>query len=254
MTAIDSKNRFTDRVDDYVQFRPGYPVALVREVARIAGLGPGRVVADAGSGTGIFSRLLLQTGAQVIAVEPNPTMRAAAELALSADPRFQSLDGSAECTGLPAGSVDLVTAAQAFHWFDPPMARAEFARILKPGGLVALIWNQRKDTPFNRDYESMLERLAPRYHEVREKDRAAESKIRAFFAPCDVAFARFDNEQVLDAAGVRGRLTSSSYAPRPGAPGYIEIIDELGKIFARHQQDGRVAVEYDTVLWYGAGA
>ena len=250
--AVDPKSRFTDRVEDYVQFRPGYPPALFRELTRIANLCPDRVVADVGSGTGIFARSLLRTGARVIAVEPNAAMRAAAYAALSHEPHFTSLNGSAEATGLADASVDLVAAAQAFHWFDPAKARVEFGRILRPGGLVALVWNQRKDTPFNRDYDSMLNRLAPDYHHVREKDRAAESKVRAFYRPCAVHFAVFDNQQFLDEAGLRGRLNSSSYAPRRGQPGYEEILRELNALFPAHQKDGLVTIAYDTVLWCGS--
>ncbi len=251
MTPPDPKTRFTDRVNDYVRFRPGYPSALLDELTRVGRLGPGCVVADLGSGTGIFTRLLLDRGARVLAIEPNAAMRKAAEAALSREPGFMSLDASAEATTLADGSVDIVTVAQAFHWFEADNARNELARILRPEGYVALIWNKRRDTPFNRDYESMLERMAPDYAKVREKDRAAESTIRAFFAPSDVTFARFDNQQLLDEASLRGRFASSSYVPRPGEARHAEILVEVAAIFARHHDKGQVAVLYDTVLWYG---
>ena len=165
----DPKRRFSDRVDDYVRFRPGYPRALLEFLERMCNLGLGRAVADIGSGTGIWTRLLLESGARVIGVEPNHAMRAAAEGDLGRNDRFVGVDGSAEATGLADASVDLVTSAQAFHWFEPTRTRAEFKRILKPRGAVALIWNQRKDTPLNRDYEVMLERFAPEYAQVRER-------------------------------------------------------------------------------------
>jgi SAM-dependent methyltransferase len=187
----------------------------------------------------------------VVGVEPNAAMRGAAERALAGAPNFESRSGGAEATGLPDGSVDLVTAAQAFHWFEPVATRAEFARILRPGGQVALVWNQRKDTPLNRDYEAMLERYAPDYGKVRERDRAAEPKIRAFFAPAHVDLVTFANEQRLDEAGFRGRLTSSSYAPTPPSPLYEPMMQELASIFGAHARDGVVVIEYDTVLWYG---
>jgi SAM-dependent methyltransferase len=248
---VDPKERFSNRVDDYVRYRPSYPHALLDLLAKECGLGPGAAIADVGSGTGILTGLLLGYGADVIAVEPNAAMRAAAELALSKDERFRSVDGSAEATGLPAASVDLVTAAQAFHWFDPARARAEFARILRPGGAVALIWNQRADTPFNRDYEAMLELFAPDYAHVRERDRAAEPKVRAFFAPQTPRFASFDSEQRFDEAGLRGRLASSSYAPPQGHPLHEPLLRRLGEIFAAHARDGAVTFAYDTVVWYG---
>ncbi|MGD0676425.1 MAG: class I SAM-dependent methyltransferase [Polyangiaceae bacterium] len=248
--GLGPKARFTDRVEDYVRFRPGYPQALLDAITRIARLGPGRRAADVGSGTGIFTRALLATGTDVVGVEPNDAMRRAAEASLSGHPQFESSSGCAEATGLADASVDLIVAAQAFHWFEPLRARAEFMRILKPGGYVALVWNQRSDTPFNRAYEAMLERFAPDYGLVREKDRAAESKIRAFFAPSLPRLLQFDNEQRLDEVGLRGRLMSSSYAPRQGDPLHVAIMSELATIFSAHEKGSLVAIGYETILWY----
>jgi SAM-dependent methyltransferase len=249
--VIDPKERFSNRVDDYVRYRPSYPAGSIDLLHRIAHLGPSTLVADVGSGTGIFSALLLQAGARVVGVEPNAAMRAAAERMFAAEPRFESREGSAEATGLADASVALVTAAQAFHWFEPQRARAEFARILVPGGWAALVWNQRKDTPFNRDYEAMLDRFAPDYANVRERDRAAEPRIRAFFAPFAVDVASFDNAQQFDEVGLRGRLTSSSYVPPKGHPLHEPILAELASIFRAHARDGHVDVSYETVVWYG---
>ncbi len=199
----------------------------------------------------MLTRLLVESGAQVIGVEPNAAMRAAAERALGGEPRFRSVDGSAEATELPDGSVDLITAGQAFHWFDTVRARLEFSRILKPQGWVALAWNQRKDSALNRDYVEMLERYAPDYSEVRARDRDAEPKMQAFFAPASPHVARFDNEQRLDGPGLRGRLLSSSYAPRAGHPLHAPMLARLDEIFAAHAREGRVTVAYDTAVWYG---
>jgi ubiquinone/menaquinone biosynthesis C-methylase UbiE len=251
LQVTDPKLRFSDRVENYVRFRPTYPRALRELVTRECGLGPGRVVADIGSGTGILSRLLLESGARVVGVEPNAPMRAAAEAALSSQDRFQSIDGSAETTGLPDASIDLIACAQAFHWFDPFEARAEFARILKPGGWVVLAWNQRRDTPLGRDYEDLLERFAPEYAKVRASERAAEPRLVRFFAPQAPRFVRFDHEQNLNAEGFRGRLLSSSYAPQKGAPLHEPMMQRLAEIFGTHQQGGVVRLAYNTVVWYG---
>jgi ubiquinone/menaquinone biosynthesis C-methylase UbiE len=249
---IDPKERFSSRVDDYVRYRPGYPAGLYEMFAREFELDAGRIVADVGSGTGILSRGLLESGARVIGVEPNAAMRAAAENALSGNTCFESVSASAEATGLHAASVDLVVAAQAFHWFDPIRTRVEFARILKPGGIVALVWNQRRATPLNREYEAMLERLAPEYRRVRESERAAEPKMLAFFAPVSPGMAKFENQQRFDEAGLEGRLLSSSYAPPKESPTHEPILAALREIFRTHAEDGIVTVEYDTVVWYGA--
>jgi SAM-dependent methyltransferase len=246
----DPKERFTDRVEDYVAFRPRYPRALLELLVSEWRLGSESVVVDVGSGTGIFSRLLLESGARVVGVEPNAAMRAAAERDLAGEARFTSVDGGAEATGQAAASCDLVTAAQAFHWFDPPRARAEFRRIVRPGGGAALVWNMRRATPFNDEYEEMLERLAPEYPAVRARDRAAEGAIARFFSPATPREAHFPNAQELDEAGLRGRLLSSSYAPKPGDPNHGPILAQLAESFARHAKDGRVVLAYDTVVYW----
>jgi ubiquinone/menaquinone biosynthesis C-methylase UbiE len=251
--SLDPKERFSIRVDDYVRYRPGYPAALFEMLDTLGCFGAGRVVVDVGSGTGILSRGLLDSGhgARVVAVEPNAAMRAAAEEALAGRALFESVDASAEATGLPDASADLVIAAQAFHWFDPQRARAEFARVLRPSGLVALVWNQRRDSPQNRDYLEMLERFAPDYALVRESERSSEAKMRAFFAPVSPTLATFANEQRLDEAGFRGRLLSSSYAPPQGHPMHGPILARADEIFRQHATGGLVSIEYDTLMWYG---
>jgi SAM-dependent methyltransferase len=206
----DPRERFTDRVDDYVRHRPGYPDGVRDLLERRLGLSPSSVVADLGSGTGILSRLLLRSGARVLGVEPNAAMRAAAERDLAGQKDFTSVEGTAEWTGLAPGSVDLVTAGQAFHWFDVPRTRVEVRRILRPQCGVALIWNVRSATPFNDDYEDLLVRFAPEYPAVRARDRVSEESVRALLAPQEVEVARFPNHQRLDAVGLRGRLMSSS--------------------------------------------
>jgi SAM-dependent methyltransferase len=249
--ARDPKARFTDRVDDYVKYRPGYPREVAELLARECGLGPSCTVADVGSGTGIFAKLLLATGAHVVAVEPNAAMRAAAERDLGGSVQFRSVDGSAEATGLEPSSVDLVTAAQAFHWFDPVRARAEMTRILRSPGWAALVWNDRAASPFNDDYEAMLDRFAPDYPAVRERDRSPEPKMRAFFAPAPFRRALFPNVQVFDEEGLRGRLRSSSYAPRPGHPMHEPIFARLAEIFATHAKGGQIELKYETVVYWG---
>src|SRR5262249_648330 len=149
MAMIDPTSRFGARVDDYVKARPSYPAGLLAVLARECGLDKKSIVADLGSGTGIFTRLLLESGATVYAVEPNDEMRAAAERDLASE-RFHSVRGRAEATTLPDASIDLATAAQAFHWFDVEATRRELVRILRPAGLAVLVWNDRdaQATPF----------------------------------------------------------------------------------------------------------
>lgn len=251
MSTADSTHRFSDRVENYVKYRPGYPQAVLGILREETGLTPASVVADVGSGTGISAELFLRAGNPVIGVEPNAAMRAAAEALLANYPAFRSVAGSAEETTLPDASVDHVVAGQAFHWFDVEGARREFARVLRPGGWVVLLWNSRKmdATPFLRDYEALLQEFGTDYREVRH-DNVTHAALAGFF------FGVFRkrtlaNEQRLDFDGLRGRLLSSSYAPAEGHPRHAPMLAELERIFAAHQRDGRVILEYETEIYLG---
>ncbi|GIV98424.1 MAG: hypothetical protein KatS3mg057_3081 [Herpetosiphonaceae bacterium] len=168
---MDPTRRFSSRVENYITYRPSYPLEVLDVLRRECGLTESATIADIGSGTGILSALFLKNGNRVFGVEPNPTMRVAGERLLQSYERFTSIDGSAEATGLPDQSVDFATAGQAFHWFDREKARAEFARILKPQGWVVLIWNSRRlsGTPFLRAYEQLLRTYGTDYEQVQHR-------------------------------------------------------------------------------------
>ncbi|HET7755659.1 MAG TPA: class I SAM-dependent methyltransferase [Steroidobacteraceae bacterium] len=242
--------RFTSRAGDYARHRPGYPAAAIALLRSRCGLAAGAVVADLGSGTGILTALLLECGARVFAVEPNAAMRAAAEAALRERPDFVSVAGSAEATTLAARSVDLLVAGQAFHWFDAHAARAEALRITRPGGWAALLWNERpaQPTPFLADYEALLARYAPEYRRI-GASRAAPATMREFLGSA-VELATFPNEQILDFAGLRGRLMSSSYAPERGQPQHEPLLAGLREVFDRHQHGGRIVFPYRTLVYF----
>jgi len=209
------------------------------------------VVADIASGTGIFTRIVLEAGAHVFGVEPNAEMRRAAEEFLAGYASFTTLNGTAESTILPDHSVDIITAAQAAHWFDPGKARQEFVRILKPGGWTVLMWNDRRinASRFSREYEDLLLRYGTDYHEVRRL--GGDLTVKAFFAPSDFQTPVFDNRQDLDYVGLEGRLLSSSYAPRASDPKHEPMLQELRRIFDSNQVNGRIIFEYDTRVYYG---
>lgn len=252
MTTADPTGRFTDRVADYVRYRPGYPDELLRCLCDDVGLSAETTVADVGSGTGISSAFLLRSGCTVIGVEPNDAMRHAAEQQLAGEPRFRSVIGSAEATRLPDGSVDLVVAGQAFHWFDRRAARAEFARILRPDGSVTLFWNagRAEGTPFLEGYERLLRRWGTDYAEVNHCGVGGEA-LAAFFAGPAVRRV-FANAQTLDFDGLRGRLLSSSYTPAEGHPDRAPMLRELRALFDEHQREGWVSIDYDTKLYAGS--
>lgn len=243
--------RFSDRVRDYVLYRPRYPSTIVDVIAQATGLTSAWVVADIGSGTGLSAEPFLGNGNEVIGVEPNREMREAGDALLARWPRFRSIDGTAEATSLPDSSVDLVVAAQAFHWFDLDATRREFRRILRPGGQVALIWNNRRthSSPFLREYEAVLLCHAIDYGSVRH-DRIDDVALSAFFdGPFSTTTLPY--QQAFDLEGLIGRVFSSSYTPPEGNPGRHPMIEALRGLFERHQQDGRVVFEYDTDVYAG---
>ena len=247
--SLNSIYRFSSRVDTYACFRPSYPKQIIETLERECGFTSDSIVADIASGTGIFTKLLLEHGNRVFGVEPNAEMRCAGEEFLATYPNFTSVTGTAEATTLDSSSVDFVTAAQAGHWFDRKKSRQEFARILKPGGWAVLLWNERKidSTPFLRDYESLLLRYGTDYNEVRHE----HTVVGEFFDPLLFQERTFDLQQVFDYAGVEGRLMSSSYAPGPGHPNHAPMLRELQEIVDRHQRDGKVSIEYTTRMYYG---
>ena len=243
--------RFTDRVANYITYRPKYPSAVMDFLRDQLKLGPSSTIADIGSGTGILSEMFLRYGNTVFGVEPNVAMRAAAEELLKGYPNFKSVDATAEATTLDDESVDFITAGQAFHWFDVNKARVEFKRILKAGGAVVLLWNSRRldSTPFLRDLEKLLREFGTDYAQV-NCEALPEETIARFF---DGQFMTqsFENFQVFDYEGLRGRLLSSSYVPLAGHPSYELMLVSLRRLFDLHQIEERVTIEYDTKIYYG---
>jgi ubiquinone/menaquinone biosynthesis C-methylase UbiE len=242
--------RFSDRVENYVRYRPGYPAEVLELLRLECGLQPSHVVADVASGTGIFTRLLLENGNSVFAVEPNLEMREMGLHQLDAFDRLVSVTGTAEETTLRSASVDFVTSAQAAHWFDLPRARTEFVRILRPDGWCVLIWNERRtaSTPFLREYENLLLTYATDYKDVRHERTTA--MIHEFFAPTAYQERVSSLIQRFDYEGLAGRLLSSSYAPLEGHSSHAPMMQELQRIFRAHAKDGKVEFEYDTRVYY----
>jgi SAM-dependent methyltransferase len=246
-----SVERFSSRVENYIKYRPGYPSEVVSLLESECDITPESTIVDLGSGTGKLAEIFLQRGYSIIGVEPNPAMREAGEKLLAEYSNFTSIEGTAENTTLPDSSVDLIIAGQAFHWFDPQLARAEAARILRQSGWVALVWNDRKlaATPFLQDYEALLLKYGNDYNEVRH-DRA-EGAIYEFFFPQKPTLQIFANSQTFDFTGLKGRVLSSSYTPEPDHPNFQQMMLDLKSVFDRHQHDGHVIFNYDTKLFYG---
>lgn len=251
MPVKDATQRFSSRVENYVRYRPGYPPEVLELLKNECGLTPDSVIADIASGTGIFTRMLAENGNRVFGVEPNDEMRRAAERLLESYSGFTSIAGTAEATTLPDHIVDVATAAQAAHWFDREKARREFVRILKPGGWLVLLWNERRtdSTPFLREYEHLLLAYGTDYREVRHERTTAE--IADFFSPSPFRSSTLEMRQEVDYAGLEGRLLSSSYTPTSDHANYDAMLRKLRRIFDAHQIDDRVSLDYNTLVYYG---
>lgn len=242
--------RFSRRARDYARYRPGYPSAAIDLLVARCGLHPSAVVADLGSGTGLLTQLLLARGAKVFAVEPNAAMREAAQAQLQDEPRFVSVEATAEATTLPPASIDLIVAGQAFHWFDVQKAHREALRVIRGAGFGALLWNERPQQPgaFLQDYEALLLRHAAEYARI-AASRADESSMREFLGS-RMQLASFPNQQVFTFEGLKGRLMSSSYAPEAGHPEHDPMIGALRSVFDRHQSNGEIVFPYQTLVYF----
>lgn len=236
--------RFTNRVTDYAAHRPSYPTEAIDAV--LHGLPPGSWAADIGAGTGISTRLLLDRGLCVHAVEPNAAMRERAERDLSLrSVQWHATTG--ERTGLPAASVSLVLCAQSLHWLAPAAAVAEFARILIPGGRVCALWNVH-DTrePLMAAYRELVMCHAvdsPRSPWFRNDDCALGAPSAARVGLVGYRLDTFPNSQTMDLPGLIGRAVSSSYMPRCG-PEREAVERDLAQLFAKHQSGGMVTLRY----------
>jgi SAM-dependent methyltransferase len=247
----NSKERFTNRVDDYVKYRPSYPPTVV-DFVHEHGVSKNAEIADIGAGTGISTKLFLDAGHSVCAVEPNEAMRTACDRWLGGDAGYGSIAGNAEDTLLSDASVDLVVAAQAFHWFDVDLAKKEFKRLLRGDKMVALFWNSRSldGTQFLVHYEALLRRFGTDYKQVAER-HSGDEVIEEWFGKDKVTTARFPNAQSLDFEGLKGRLLSSSYAPKEGHPQYEPMLLALRQLFNAQQRDGLVGFDYETRVYLG---
>ncbi len=250
----DVTERFSDRAENYAKYRPSYPIQVIELLERECGLTRASVIADVGSGTGILTKLFLDHGNKVSGVEPNKEMREAAERLLASHDNFVSIDGRSEATGLPDQSVDFITVAQAFHWFDFEPTQAEFRRILHPGGWCAIIWNdwRSQDTPFHHAYGTLLQKyMKEKDPQVAHHTKVTDESVTAFFAPGTCRDVSFLNECQKSFEMVKGGVLSASYAPNVGDEEYESMVADLQALFDEHATDGFVQMDYTTRVYYG---
>ncbi len=247
---MDNTHKFSGKAEVYQRARPSYAKELLDFIAQSWQIGTGSRVADIGSGTGILTRQLLGLGATVYAVEPNADMRAKAEELLGEHPNFVSVIGTAEQTTLPDHSVHLVTAAAAFHWFDPERFKQECKRILLPGAPVALIWNKaRLSSEINLGRESIFRKYCPNFKGF-SGGNDNEDKIKRAFFNGDLQERRFPNPLVYDRQTFVNRALSASYSLIETDANYEAYLAELGELFDRHAVDGNIILPQDSVAYF----
>jgi len=252
---LDTLDRFSNRVDHYIKYRPGYPPEMFSFLIKEKILKSDSVIADIGSGTGISSKLFLDNGNTVYAVEPNKGMREAAEGLLGSNKNFKSINGKAEDTGLKSKSIDILIAAQSFHWFEKDLFKKEAMRILKPEGFVVIVWNDRltDETEFLMEYENLLHNFSVDYDVVNLKNSVKDVRnyFLSFVDNKSFKEASFKNFQEFDFQGLQGRLLSSSYVPTSDHENFVPMLNELKRIHELHNKEGLVKFEYDTILYSG---
>lgn len=252
--------RFSNRVEDYAKYRPHYPTDVVDTLRKVMDVSERTVITDIGSGTGIFTQRLLDLDTWIYGVEPNDDMRKYAEnnpifdktIVNSEIKRVEFIKGTSDSTHLDSECVDLITVAQAFHWFEPESTKKEFLRILKDNGYLLLIWNDRKieGQGFSFDYEEILKANCHEYKIVTHKN-IEESQLKAFYEPFEYERFDFENSQQFDFDALLGRAKSSSYVPIEDKEIMDKIKIELRQLFDRYQNDGQVRFEYITTMYLG---
>lgn len=242
-------SRFSNRAENYARFRPGYPAEIFPFLEAELSLTKDTHIVDIGSGTGLFAEPLLERGFSVTGIEPNEDMRKVAESRLKKYSSFESINATAEETGLAVNSRGLITIAQTFHWLDPLATRLECKRILTSGGHVVLAWNREKgDSEFEQKYNALREKYGIAQRSSVQVDPVL---IADFFSPNTSTTKIFPNKQLLDFEALKGQLLSKSYIPLPGHESYDAMITDLIRLFVHYNENGLVGIEYETLVIWG---
>ena len=248
---MNVRKNFDGYADDYTIGRPQYSEGLVDQLLADFDPASNVKIADIGSGTGKFSSQLLARGFEVYSVEPNDDMRRVAEEELSGFNRFHSVNGGAEDTSLDSASVDLVTTAQAFHWFDVDKFRAECKRILRSNAKVALVWNVRDmKAPVNQELYDIYKRYCPRFVGFSGGIVKNDPRIQFFFES-GYKYISYPNPLTLDKEKFIARSLSGSYSIKEDDSSYEEYMDSITDIFSKYSVSGSVIIPNDSVAYIG---
>lgn len=241
-----NERKFSGKADLYERFRPSYPKELIDFLYENT---ENKTVADIGAGTGKFTRCLLKKPWKITAVEPNADMRERLEKIGG----ITVVNASAEDTGLSGHTFGLVTAAQAFHWFDEDKFRYECKRILTKNGRLAIVWNSFVNEGLALAQRELCKRLCPEFKNGKTGKRSSEEGDRflcsEYFSELEVA--EYKSERIFDRESFIGESLSRSYAPKVGQPNYERFVEELNKVFSEFESGGKAAVACKTTLYFG---
>lgn len=246
MSEVKTASRFNNRVENYAKFRPAYAPQIIDFLESEIGFNNNMIIADIGSGTGILAEMFLEYGNKVYGIEPNKAMKKVAESKLSKYEKFISIDGLSNDTKINDKSVDLITAGQSFHWFDPESTKEEFKRILLTGGTVLLFWNMRDyESEFMKAYKEVI----MQYYEKLNIPQH-NSYLDKFFAPQKVMHKVFENPLEYTFERLIGETASQSYLPNETHKDFEQMKDQLKNLFGLYQKDGVVPFKYNTHMYY----
>lgn len=246
---MDNTNRFDEKGEIYAKSRPKYALELLKYLKSSLNISESSVIADIGSGTGIFTEQLLSLGCKVFGVEPNDDMRKKAEEKLSTNKNFISVNGNAESTGLKNDSIDCVTVAQAFHWFNQETFKSECKRILKPNGKVIIVYNSRdENAECTKALYSLRQKYNPEFHGF-SNGISKEKCIGFFNGNCEIFTA--DNTQTYNLESYINRVLSSSYSLKIGDENYYKYLKEINEIFNEYSEKGIISIPTKTIAYSG---
>ncbi len=241
---------FSGKSDNYSKYRPSYPPEILKILKEKYGLTNSMVVADVGCGTGILAALFLQNGNKVYCIDPNEEMLEIAKNELKDYQNAVFVRGYAEQTGLDDGSVNVISAGQAFHWFNMDKTKREFKRILMAPYLVVLVWNDRDNKDdFTKEYENIISHYSKGYRGTGSTIISSDS-LSQFFN-WSYGYYQYVNIQELDFDGLIGRYLSASYSLPKDDSRYQEMVARMKRAFDTFQKDGKVQMKYTTKLFVG---
>lgn len=248
---MQTKSIYSSKAEKYARYRWDYAPEAIATILTTTGLAPDAVIADIGAGTGILTKHFLDYARHVYAVELNPEMRQIAEQTLGTHPAFHNLDASAEATTLSDQSVDLITVAQAIHWFEPTATKREFSRILKPGGWLAILRNYGVDLELDNALKpAMSKDFGVRFASAVIQP-GKDTPVSFYYGGDHVPkqLFPFTNRQTWEE--FLGSNLSASYTPDEDHPQYPRFEQALHDIFTRFSVNGSIATRGVTELYLG---